>query len=425
VVEFVVFVHSKIADGVIYIFDMPSFHCKIGTADGRVVEKDFEAASRELLRENLEGQGFYVFAIKTRPFQFLGKKEGSRGRLTGKRFLTFNQELLVLIRSGLPILQVLDTIIERIEPGGILEILRQIREDVRGGSALSEAFGKFPRAFPHLYIASIKAGERTGDLAVTLSRFIAYQKRVEAIRAKVRSASFYPMLLCIAVVSVLLFLMLYVVPSFTQIYADANVQLPFITRVLIGVATGLTRGLPLLLLLLVAIVVALRIYLRSQTGKLMLDRLKLKVPFFGALLVDYALSSFCRTFATTLSSGIPVVQAMQMSRGTLNNLILENQLSGAILRVEEGTAISSALEQTGFFPLMALRMIGVGESTGALADMLTDVSDYYEAEWAPPRSSDDCYRADDDDGHRLYRWHWLPCIFPSSSSGTVRWKWQA
>ena len=132
----------------------------------------------------------------------------------------------------------------------MLEVLRQIREDVRGRSALSEAFGKFPRAFPHLYIASIKAGERTGDLAVTLSRFIAYQKRVEAIRAKVRSASFYPMLLCIAVVSVLLFLMLYVVPSFTQIYADANVQLPFITRLLIAVATGLTRGLPLLLLLL-------------------------------------------------------------------------------------------------------------------------------------------------------------------------------
>lgn len=344
------------------------------------MEKDFEAANRVLLRDNLEEQGFYVFAIKARPFQFLWKREGGPGRLSGKRFLTFNQELLVLIRSGLPILQVLDTIIERIEPGGMLEVLRQIREDVRGGGALSEAFGKFPRAFPHLYIASIKAGERTGDLAVTLSRFIAYQKRVEAIRAKVRSASFYPMILCVAVISVLLFLMLYVVPSFTQIYADANVQLPFITRLLIAVATGMSRGLPMLLLLLAATIVALRLYLRSQTGKLMLARLKLRLPFFGGLLVDYALSSFCRTFATTLASGIPVVQAMQMSRGTLNNLILETQLNGAVLRVEEGMAISPALEQTGFFPLMALRMIGVGESTGALADMLSDVSDYYEAE---------------------------------------------
>lgn len=359
---------------------MPNFHCKIGTADGRVVEKDFEAASRELLRENLKEQGFYVFEIRKRPFQFFLKKETGGGSLSGKRFLTFNQELLVLIRSGLPILQVLDTITERLEPGGMLNVLRGIREDVRGGSALSEAFGKFPRHFPHLYIASIKAGERTGDLPITLSRYIAYQKRVEAIRAKVRSASFYPMLLSIAVVTVLLFLMLYVVPSFTQIYADANVQLPLITRLLIATATGLTRGLPLLLPLLVAAIVAIRIYVRSEQGILLLDRVKLRIPFFGALLVDYALSSFCRTFATTLSSGIPAVQAMQMSRGTLNNRILESHLSRVVLLVEEGTAISGALEQTGFFPLMALRMIGVGETTGALAEMLTDVSDYYEGE---------------------------------------------
>jgi len=359
---------------------MPTFHCKIGTADGRVVEKEFEAASRKLLRENLEEQGFYVFKITRRPVQFLWRKEGWRGRLTGRRFLTFNQELLVLIRSGLPILQVLDTIIERLEPGALLDVMRQVREDVRGGSILSEAFGKFPRTFPHLYIASIKAGERTGDLPVTLARFIAYQKRVEAIRAKVRSASFYPLLLCLAVVSVLLFLMLYVVPSFTQIYADANVQLPLITRMLISTATGLSRGLPLLLVLLAAGTVALRTYFHSHSGRLALDRVKLKIPFFGEMLTDYALSSFCRTFATTLSSGIPAVQAMQMSRGTLNNISLESRLGGAILHVEEGTAISMALEETGFFPLMALRMIGVGESTGALADMLADVADYYESE---------------------------------------------
>jgi len=359
---------------------MPTFQCKIGTSDGRVVVKDFEAANRALLRENLEEQGFYVFQIKKRPFQFLWRQEGGRGRLSGKRFLTFNQELLVLIRSGLPILQVLDTIIDRLESGGMLEVMREIREDVRGGSALSEAFGKFPRYFPHLYIASIKAGERTGDLPVTLARFIAYQKRVEAIRAKVRGASFYPMLLCIAVVVVILFLMLYVIPNFTQIYADAKVDLPLVTRVLIAASSGLVRGVPVLLPLLIAAGAALRAFSRSPRGRLMLDRLKLKLPFFGGLLVEYALASFCRTFATTLSSGIPVVQAMQMSRGTLNNLILEGALGRAITLVEEGAAISEAVEQTGFFPVMALRMIGVGETTGALVDMLSDVSDYYEGE---------------------------------------------
>jgi len=364
----------------VYKKDMPRFQCKIGTADGRVVEKDFDSPNRRLLKESLEEQGFYVFRIKKRPLQFLSGLESGRGRFGGRRFLSFNQELLVLLRSGLPILQILDTLIERMEAGGILDTLREIREDVKGGGSLSEAFGKFPRYFPYLYVASIKAGERTGDLPVTLSRYIVYQKRVESLKAKVRSASFYPTLLSLAAVAVVLFLMLYVIPSFTQVYADAEVQLPLLTRIVIATADGLARGLPIILPLLAAAVIGLRFFLRTERGALLLDRVKLLIPFFGALMVDYALSGFCRTFGTTLASGIPVVQAMQMSRGTLNNRVLESALTGAIRRVEEGTTISTALEQTGFFPVIALRMIGVGEASGSLAEMLGDVSGYYEEE---------------------------------------------
>lgn len=359
---------------------MAIFHCKIGTSDGRVVEKEFDATSRELLRESLEEQGFFVFQIKRRPLQALLGAEPGRGRLSGKRFLSFNRELLVLIRAGLPILQVLDTLIERMEPGGFHDALREIREDVKGGSALSEAFEKFPRYFSHLFVASLKAGERTGDLPVTLARFMEYQKRIEAIKEKVKSASFYPLLLCVAVVAVLLFLMLYVIPTFSQVYANANVQLPLLTRILIASATGLVRGLPFLLPLLAALIAGAAIFLRTERGGFWLDRLKLRLPFFGRLLTDYALTGFCRTLGTTLSSGIPVVQAMQMSRGTLNNRELESRFSRSILRVEEGLSVSAALEQTGFFPAIALRMIGVGETTGALAELLGDVSEYYETE---------------------------------------------
>jgi len=359
---------------------MPTFRCKIGTSDKRVVEKEFEAVSRELLKESLEEQGFFVFQIKRRPLQFLLGRDAGRGSLHGRKFLSFNQELLVLLRSGLPILQVLDTMIERMEPGGMHDVLCEIREDVKGGSALSEAFGKFSGYFPHLYVAFIKAGECTGDLPVTLARFVAYQKGVEALKGKIKSASFYPILLSIAAVAVLLFLMLYVIPSFTQIYADANVKLPLITRMLIAVAQGITRSLPFLVPLLLIAVVTVKIFIQSERGVLLLDRLKLVLPFFGGLLVDYALAGFCRTFGITLSSGIPAVQAMQMSRGTLNNSVFEGKLSRAIQRVEEGTAISSALENTGFFPVIALRMIAAGETSGSLSEMLADVSEYYEGE---------------------------------------------
>jgi len=359
---------------------MPTFVAKIGTADGRVVEKEFEASTRAMLRESLEDQGFYVFRIRQRPFQLLFSRNFLHSRPGSRRFLAFNQELLVLLRSGLPILQVLDTLLDRLESGRFAEILREIRDDIKGGSALSEAFGKFPRFFPPLYIASLKAGERTGDLPVTLGRYILYQKRVEALKAKVRSASFYPALLTVAVTGVLAFMILYVIPSFTQIYADAHVELPLMTRVLIAISENLVRSLPLLIPLLLVAAFLLQALVRSERGRLVMDRYRLQLPFFGGLFLDYAMSGFCRTLGTTLSSGIPVVQALQMSRGTLNNRYLEASLLEATRRVEEGSSLSAAFEQSRVFPVIALRMIGVGETSGALADMLGEVADYYEGE---------------------------------------------
>ncbi len=357
---------------------MSTFRCKIGTSDGRVLEKEFEADSREALQESLEEQGFFVFKVSKAPLRWFTR--GAGGGTAGRRFLSFNQEMLVLLRSGLPILQVLDTLVERMEAGGLLNTLLDIRTDVKGGSALSDAFGRFPKMFPPLYVASLRAGEQSGDLPVTLGRFIAYQKRVEAIRAKVRSATFYPALLALAVTVVLGFLMLYVIPSFTQVYADASVELPLATRLVIAVANGLVTGLPVWAPLLIVALFLARGYARTANGAMLADRVKLRLPFFGDLLREYALSTFCRTFATTLASGIPIVQAMQMSRGTLNNRVLEKNLGMAVNRIQEGARISEALEQSGDFPIIALRMIGVGETSGSLVDMLNDVSEYYESE---------------------------------------------
>ena len=343
------------------------------------MERVFDSSSRDLLRQNLEEQGFFVFGIRR---QFLSgfSSRGRHGRVSGERFLSFNQELLVLIRSGLPILQVIETLIEQMEAGGLREVLREVREDIKAGSVLSEAFAKYPQHFSHLYVASIRAGEKTGDLPLTIGRFIAYQKRVEAIRARIRSASFYPILLTTLATGVLIFMLLYVVPNFTKIYADANVQLPLLTRILIAVADGLTSILPLLIIGLSIGGYLLARLLRSPRGRMVFDKLLLKLPFFGILLRDYGISSFARTLGTTLDSGTPLVQAMSMARGTLNNHRLEQEMVAAVQRVEEGTALSESLTRTGFFPPIALRMVAVGETTGALSEMLADVANFYEGE---------------------------------------------
>ena len=314
---------------------MSTYRCKIGTSDGRVLEKEFEAESRAALQVSLEEQGFFVFKIHKASLQWFLKGSGG-GSLSGRRFLTLNQEMQVLIRSGLPILQVLDTLVDRMETGGLLNTLQDIRADVKGGSALSDAFGRFPKMFPQLYVASLRAGEQSGDLPVTLARYIEYQKRVEAIKAKVRSATFYPALLAVAVTMVLGFLMLYVIPTFTQVYADANMQLPLLTRIVIALADGLVAWLPVWVPTLLVGLFLLRVYARTDGGAFMVDRVKLRLPFFGVLLREYALSTFCRTFAITLASGIPIVQAMQMSQGTLNNRVQEQRLVDAVKRIQEG-----------------------------------------------------------------------------------------
>ncbi|NOY12347.1 MAG: type II secretion system F family protein [Deltaproteobacteria bacterium] len=359
---------------------MPSYLCKIGTADGRVVVRQLDSTSKEQLKENLQEQGFYVFQIRRKSFQLFSGHEQQIGRLSGRRFLSFNQELLVLIRSGLPIVQVLDTLIEQLESSRFRDALTDIREDIKGGGVLSDAFAKFPRFFPPLYVASVKAGEKTGDLPETLARFMLYQKRVEAIRAKVRSASFYPLLLTAAAFLVVMFLMIYVVPTFTQVYADANVELPLLTQLLIGFSQLLKDFWYLLLLVVVGLLTAIKLLLRSSRGRFRIDKFLLRLPFFGALKIDYALTGFCRTLGTTLASGTPLVPAMKMSRGTLNNLRLEKEMVQGIRRVEEGTSLSDSLARTGFFPSLALRMIGVGETSGALTEMLGDIADHYESE---------------------------------------------
>jgi type IV pilus assembly protein PilC len=359
---------------------MPSYICKIGTADGRIVEKTFDAVNKSALRDSLEEQGFRVFNVRLRFFQLFSEKRGGSVRFTGRRFLSFNQELVVLLKSGLPILQVLDTVTERLEAGRLLDVMREIKDDIRGGSVLSEAFGKFPRFFPPLYIASFRAGEQTGEIALTLGRFITYQQRAEKLKAKIRSASFYPIILSSFVVVVVLFLMLWVVPTFTQIYADSDAVLPLATRIIINVADFLTEGLPLFIAAGVALFFVLRSALRTERGRRFRDRLKLKVPFFGTLFLDYAISSFCRTLGTTLLSGMPIVQALKMSRGTLDNSLFEEKMSVVIKRVQEGGSLSNSLEQSTFFPGLALRMIGVGETSSSLSEMLSDVADYYEEE---------------------------------------------
>jgi type IV pilus assembly protein PilC len=359
---------------------MAIYICKLGSSDNKIIEKEFEASNREMLRQSLEEQGYFVFEIRKKPLQFLLEKGIVRQKVDSKEFMTFNQELLVLIKAGLPIIQALDTILEKGGKGRLVDMLRDIREDIKGGASLSDAFEKYPSVFSHLYVASIRAGERTGDLPQTLRRYTAFLKRVEGFRKKVISALIYPSIILTLAFIVVTFLILYVVPTFTKVYTDAGSQLPLPTQMLIYFANSLQRYILLILGIIIAGMVLFRRWSITEQGRFLLDGWKLRIPFLGDLLTKYALAGFSRTFATVLGSGIPIVESLKMSVGTLNNQVLERKLLDAVVRVEEGTMLSIALEKTKFMPPIALRMLGVGETTGALEEMLGEISDYIEEE---------------------------------------------
>jgi len=359
---------------------MALFTCKIGSADGKIIEKDFEAASADILKQSLVSQGFFVFKIKRKPFQFVWNKGLSRKKIDTKALIAFNQELLVLIKSGLPIIQALDTILERMDNSRLAEVLEVIRDDIKGGSSLSDAFERHPSTFSHLYIASIRAGERTGDLPQTIRRYITFLKKTEGFRKKVIAAMFYPAILMAVAFTAITLLLVYVVPTFSQVYADAGSKLPTPTLFLIGFTSILKNYFILLVAMVMVAVYFFNKWVATAPGRYAVDSFKLKIPVIGDIFFKYSIVSFTRTLATIIESGIPIVESLKMSVGTLNNKVLEARLLSAVKRVEEGVSLSVAIDGAHLMPSLALRMLSVGESTGSLEEMLESISDYFEEE---------------------------------------------
>jgi len=275
-------------------------------------------------------------------------------------------------------LQALDTILEQNTKGRLPEVLLAVKEDIKGGMSLSDSLDKHPRAFSPLYVASIRAGERTGDLPKSVRRFIAFLKRTAALKKKFLSALFYPSILVTVALTVVMLLLVYVVPTFSRIYTDAGSALPVPTQILISCSTFLKKYFIFIVITLIAVVAGFRQWSYTPAGRYKSDTFKLRIPFLGEAFSLYSQAGFIRTFGTVLGSGIPVVQALRMSVGTLNNKLLEKKLLDAVTRVEEGTRISVALEGTGIFSPLTLRMLGVGETTGALEEMLMEISEYLE-----------------------------------------------
>ncbi len=358
---------------------MPSYRCKYMTPDGQYVKKTIAADSRDDLKWRLEREGHFIYRIKREErLKLILGGEGRSKRFKIRDFFSFNKEFAVLIRTGMPIVAALDAIIEKSEPSELNDILQQVRYDVSTGESLSEAFAKYPRIFSKLYISSLQAGEKSGNIPDALIKHVAYLKQMMALKRKLISASVYPLILVSASVAVLFLLLIYVVPAFTKTYFESGTQLPAITMVLISFSNGVKNHFLYLAIFAVLIVVGWNRAVRHETWRTLRDQWLLKVPYVGGLYISYATALVLRTVAMVLTAGAPLIESVRIAAGTLNNLFLRDKLIQVVRRITEGYGFSEALEETESFPHLAIRMIAAGESGGELEQVLVDAADFYD-----------------------------------------------
>ncbi len=359
---------------------MAEWTLKFADARGEIRQEVAEAASERELRDRFTQQGFLVYSIKPRS-EISGIATGlrtKRKKISVERFLIFNQQFVTLIRAGLPILKSLDLLAERLTDPKLSQYIKGVREEVRNGALLSDAFGK-QGVFPTIYVTSVLAGERSGSLSDVLERYISYQKIALSVRKKLLVSLLYPAVLVLLAACLIVFLVTFVVPNFAELYKSMAAQLPMPTQILIAVGTT-ARDYVIVgfVAILVLAILGFRYWSRTASGSETVDRMLMRTPLAGEVWLKYQVAQFSRVLGTLLVGGIPLMQALNTASDSLGTQVLKKVLQEAGKLVREGQSLSQALRTTKVFPGLSIDMIEVGESTGALAAMLSSVAEFYE-----------------------------------------------
>jgi type IV pilus assembly protein PilC len=355
---------------------MASFRLKYADTRGEVRQQVLEAPSEDELRERLVKQGYLVYSI--RPAAGVGTSSARRrGKINVEKFLIFNQQFVTLFRAGLPILKALDLLADRLTDKKLGPYISAIRDDVKKGSLLSEAFER-QGVFPAIYVTSVMAGEKSGALGDVLERYVTYQKLALSVRKKLLVSLIYPSVLFTLVVGLVIFLITFVVPRFATLYQTTTSKLPLPTRILMAVGEAASQYIGAAAIVVAVVIVGGRFFLRSTTGQRVFDRFKLKLPVLGEIWIKYQVAQISRLMSTLLAGGIPLVQGLATASTATGSPLIRTALERVERMVREGQPMSTALSSTGVFPPLSIDMVEVGESTGALPQMLNSVAEFYE-----------------------------------------------
>ncbi len=365
---------------------MAEYLCRLGTPGGEVVVRTVEGGSEQELRERLAHEGYRIFTIEL-PKSGLkagigaGFSRGSRSvRIKLDDFLLFNQQLAALIHAGLPVLQSIQMLQQRSPNPKLRQVLADVESRIKGGSALSEALAAQGETFPKIYTASILAGERSGNLDDVLRRYVEYTKAIAQLRRKIRGALTYPLILLGAAFLLIGVLTTFVIPQFTQLYQNLNAELPTITTVVVGFSSALRDNIYWLAPVFVVVALGLASWRRTEKGRRTIDRMILRVPLVGDLVRQMTTAQLARSLATLLAGGITLVESFQIALASVANIELLRTTETALPKIREGKPFTESLAAAGWVPPLAVDMIGVGERSGSLREMLDEVAGFYDAE---------------------------------------------
>jgi type IV pilus assembly protein PilC len=357
------------------------FRCRLGTPGGEIIEGVYAAESEDRLRREFEDKGLYVLGIQRAGRLAVGSLAlPTRNKVATREFLVFNQELATLLKAGMPLVQSLDILRRRVSNPLFKSVLDDVHERVRAGNSLSEAFEAHGALFPGVYTASLMAGEKSGNLEQVIRRYVAYVKVIETVRRKTISALVYPIVLLLLSLVVVSILVLRVVPQFGGYYEQFGQELPLSTRIIVSISKFAGTYFGLIVVSSVGIAVAFWLWLKRPGQRERFDRWILSLPALGPVARKFATSQSSRTLATLLGGGIPLVNAIDVAARSISNQYMARELQTAAQQVREGRSLAAAMTDSGAFPDVALKMVEVGEQTGALQEMLNSLSDFYDEE---------------------------------------------
>jgi type IV pilus assembly protein PilC len=356
------------------------FRCRLVTASGEIVEGTYAAENEARLRHEFENQGLHVLSLRKRGLLSGTSGFPQRRIIPRHEFLVFNQEFATLLKAGMPLVQSLALLRDQVTNPLFKSVLDDVHEKVRGGMALSDAFGNHGDLFPRVYTASLLAGERSGNLDAILRRYVAYERVVDTVKRKTISALMYPVILVALAFGLVALIVLKVIPAFSDFYAQNNAQLPLSTRVILAVSNFVRDQIGLLIAAIALSGAAFATWIRQPGQRARFDHAVLTVPWIGETIRKFTTAQMARTLSTLLGGGIPLVNAMEVTARSMSNRYMAMEMDAVTQRVREGQGLAASLAARRVVPDVALKMIEVGESTGSLQEMLTSLGDFYDEE---------------------------------------------